>query len=502
MRHNLQILHYQKILLMNKWLVYIVVLSGILTAQGQVDSTKQILDSIRVAKDSVIVSSDSIDFPLDVSNFEPFNNVVLNESALGTFFQKLLDLQQNKRKKVRIVHLGDSHIQADLFTAMMRKRMQSIFGNAGFGFTFPYSVANTNNSAPIRYHASGGSFTAVRNLFADASKPVGLSGIALQSKSSNFAIQLQVKDPQYYFTKVQLITPQNQNLFSLSFEEKKELITIAVPKKITHKVKSGEVLGSIAEKYGVTLKQLKKANSLKNDFIRDGKLLTIPSKQTKPQSIFKTSYVPVALESALIGYQYKASKPLDQVTLIPNEGKLDFALNGIVLENDAAGVIYSGIGVNGAKCSDYNKFPMFFEQLPVLEADLVIISLGTNESFDRQEALVYMNQLQTMLNAIKNQLPNVAILVTTPPPSVLHRKEQNSYIESYSQTIRNQAQESKYAVWDLLAIFGGNKNIKLNARMGLLAKDKVHYSKLGYEKQAELLFEALMQSFELYKSEK
>ena len=28
---------------------------------------------------------------------------------------------------------------------------------------------------------------------------------------------------------------------------------------------------------------------------------------------------------------------------------------------------------------------MFYEQLPALEADLVIISLGTNESFDRQE---------------------------------------------------------------------------------------------------------------------
>ena len=34
-----------------------------------------------------------------------------------------------------------------------------------------------------------------------------------------------------------------------------------------------------------------------------------------------------------------------------------------------------------------------------------------------------MNQLQTMLYTIKNQLPNAAILVTTPPPSVLHQKK-------------------------------------------------------------------------------
>ena len=33
-----------------------------------------------------------------------------------------------------------------------------------------------------------------------------------------------------------------------------------------------------------------------------------------------------------------------------------------------------------------------------------------------------------------------------------------------------------------------------------MAKDKVHYTKAGYEKQADLFFEAFMQSYELYKS--
>ena len=62
-----------------------------------------------------------------------------------------------------------------------------------------------------------------------------------------------------------------------------------------------------------------------------------------------------------------------------------FALNGLILENDNEGITYSSIGVNGAKSSDFNKFPLFFEQLPALEADLYVISLGTNESFDKQD---------------------------------------------------------------------------------------------------------------------
>lgn len=47
-------------------------------------------------------------------------------------------------------------------------------------------------------------------------------------------------------------------------------------KKKTHKVKSGETLGQIAEKYGVGLSKLKKANGIKGSDIRVGQTLTIP----------------------------------------------------------------------------------------------------------------------------------------------------------------------------------------------------------------------------------
>jgi hypothetical protein len=79
----------------------------------------------------------------------------------------------------------------------------------------------------------------------------------------------------------------------------------------------------------------------------------------------------------------------------------------VVLENDDAGVIYSGIGVNGAKCSDYNKFPMFFEQLPALEADLVIISLGTNESFQKNfNSDKFYNEIDTLVTKLSITNPN------------------------------------------------------------------------------------------------
>jgi len=452
----------------------------------------QEVDSTFVVIDSTIV--DSVEVTFD-------KNDIQNTSALVAFYERLYQLEQTKQGNLNIIHIGDSHIQADLFTARMRNKMQDSFGNAGFGFTFPYSVAKTNNSAPIRFTASG-DFQSVRNLYADTSKPVGLSGIALETKSNNFAIQLEVKDPKYNFTRLKIITPQNADLFDVSVSSKNTIIETKVPKRVTHKVKPGEVLGGIADKYNISLKALKKANGLKSDLIRDGKVLTIPSKQLQPRFITKTEFVSIDLSPTIFSNDFQTEKPLNKIAIVPNQQINEFALNGLILGNNQAGVTYSGIGVNGAKSSDYNKFPLFFEQLKALQPDLIIISLGTNESFDKQTTDQYFSQLDQMIASIKSKTPLATILVTTPPPSVLHRKYTNTFIEDYAQKIKSSAHETGYAVWDLFEVFGGNKNIFKNAAKGLMARDKVHYSKAGYEKQADLFFEAFLKSYELYKSTK
>jgi LysM repeat protein len=452
----------------------------------------QEVDSTFVVIDSTIV--DSVEVTFD-------KNDIQNTSALVAFYERLYQLEQTKQGNLNIVHIGDSHIQADLFTARMRNKMQDSFGNAGFGFTFPYSVAKTNNSAPIRFNASG-DFQSVRNLYADNSKQVGLSGIALETKSNNFSIQLEVKDPKYNFTSLKIITPQNADLFDVSVSSKNTIIETKVPKRVTHKVKPGEVLGGIADKYNVSLKALKKANGLKSDLIRDGKILTIPSKQLQPRFITKTEFVPIDLSPTIFSNDFQTEKPLNKIAIVPNQQINEFALNGLILGNNQSGVTYSGIGVNGAKSSDFNKFPLFFEQLKALQPDLIIISLGTNESFDKQTADQYFSQLNQMIATIKAKTPLATILVTTPPPSVLHRKYTNTFIVDYAQKIKTRAHTTGYAVWDLFEVFGGNKNIFKNAAKGLMSRDKVHYSKAGYEKQADLFFEAFLKSYELYKSTK
>ncbi|MFD2910228.1 GDSL-type esterase/lipase family protein [Flavobacterium ardleyense] len=455
----------------------------------------QVTDTLATSADSLYFDEPVID-SLEVT-FS--GNGIGNSTALFGFFQRLHQLEKIKKGKINIVHIGDSHIQADLFTAKIRRDLQGVFGNGGFGFTFPYSVAKTNNSAPIRY-AAAGNFQNYRNIYPDLSRPVGLSGIALETNSNDFAIQLNVKDAQYDFTRLKIITPQNANLFAVSVANKNIVIERQVAKTISHKIKSGEVLGSIANKYGVTVTALKNANGLKSNVIRAGKMLKIPTKGTQSRSSIKTEYIPIDLQSYGNYYEFNSEKPLDKIAIVPNKGANDFALNGLVLENENAGLIYHSIGVNGAKGVDFNKFTLFNDQLPALHPDLVIISLGTNESFDRQSAALYFSQIEKMIAGIKQKSPEACVLLMTSPPSVLHRKFQNTYIEEYAATIQENAPFLNYAVWDLLHVFGGNKAISRNASKGYMSKDKVHYSKVGYEKQAQLFFDAFMQSYELYKS--
>ena len=46
----------------------------------------------------------------------------------------------------------------------------------------------------------------------------------------------------------------------------------------SHKVKSGETLGSIASRYGVSVNSLKNVNGLNSNLIRIGQVLKIPAK--------------------------------------------------------------------------------------------------------------------------------------------------------------------------------------------------------------------------------
>ncbi|OIV43122.1 peptidoglycan-binding protein [Flavobacterium johnsoniae] len=438
---------------------------------------------------------------VDTAVVDPISsNEIYNAKVLESFFEKIKKNESHNNQKINIVHIGDSHIQGDLMTNEIRKDLQRKFGNAGRGLVFPYQLAKTNGSYNERFRCNR-VWESYRNIYPQRNYPVGLSGFGLWRDSGGFVLELNIKDPAYKFNSIKIITPGNEEMFDLATSSQTKFIETTERKVITHKIKKGEAISVIADKYNVSIAEIKRANQLKSNNIRAGRILKIPTNETQAKNIKTSEFVSLNLESDSYCHYYNSEKALDKIYLIPGKKASKFELNGIVLEKDSPGLIYSGIGVNGAKYSDYNKYPLFFEQLKALHPDLLVFSLGTNESYEKLESGNYIKHLREFINNIKAQGINVPIIVMTPPPSLL-RKRPNTYIHDYTKQIIEIAQTDGFAVWDLYDEFGGMEGIRNLKATGLIGPDWVHYSKKGYEKQGNLFSEAFLKAYDNFKSKK
>lgn len=448
---------------------------------------------------SLLAQTDSLFVEIDTTVVITTKNALTNASSIKAVFAKLSQLEKNKKGKVNIVHIGDSHIQADLFSGYNRTILLQKFGNGGRGFVFPHALAKTNGTSDVRF-SSNQTWESQRNIYPDVGNPVGLSGFALFTKKNDFAIEMNLKDKSFGFSSLKIITPQNQKMFDVALASKIIKLESDIPKNIIHKIKSGENLSVIADRYNLSIQAIKTANGLKNNNIRAGKTLKIPSNEKEKKVVERSEFIPLLTKESNGYHLFESDSLLHKVYLIPAMEKTDFALNGLVLENNSPGVIYHTIGVNGAKCSDFTKFPLFFEQLKVLSPDLVIISLGTNESFDKLITPDYITQLNLMIEAIRTKNPETAILITTPPPSQFKRKFPNTFVAEYAREILAQSTTNNYTVWDMFSISGGLFGISQSAKAGLIGADRVHYTKNGYEKQGQLFMEAFLESYEEFKT--
>ncbi len=111
-------------------------------------------------------------------------NNLNNTNSLFPLLSKLYRIKHFSNEKAVIVHLGDSHIQADMMTSVIRTEMQSFFGNAGRGLIFPYQVIKSN--APVDLISnSKSSWKGNRITKADTTIACGISGFGMQSCTIN-----------------------------------------------------------------------------------------------------------------------------------------------------------------------------------------------------------------------------------------------------------------------------------------------------------------------------
>jgi lysophospholipase L1-like esterase len=168
-------------------------------------------------------------------------------------------------------------------------------------------------------------------------------------------------------------------------------------------------------------------------------------------------------------------------------------LYGLLLENGRPGVRYHTIGINGAAVRHYNRAPLFFAQMPLLQPDLFIISLGTNDAFHAGEfePTRFAAQLDTLVSGLRRRCPQAEVLLTAPADSYRARRYRNPDLARLSAVLRAYAQAHDLAYWDFGAVQGGFGAMGQWRAAGLAVNDFVHFSSAGYDLQGLLLYLAL-----------
>lgn len=369
------------------------------------------------------------------------DNVVQNGSYLDPFFEKLLSLKNGSASTVNIIHIGDSHIQADYMTEVVRRNLQLEFGNAGRGLIVPARVAGTNEPNNFRSY-SAYAWNSKRIVHTTKPLPIGIGGITLHTDNpaANFSFNLTDPTHDYRFNSVSFFFLRDKGSFAFSVRD-----------------------------------------SAKNELGR------IQTDGTTSASDYNKLVLPAAVNHVVVQV-LKESGSQHHATL--------FGLN---LENGKSGLLYHAIGVNGAKYEHYNAASLFAQQTTLLKPDLFIISLGTNESIEYPRvAPSFFAQVTRLVDTLSKNNPEAKFILVTPPDAFVKKVRVNPGIEVIRQQILKYAVENGIAFWDMYKVNGGKSSAAEWRSKSMLRPDGVHFTKDGYALQGNLLFQAIMKGYHSY----
>ncbi len=127
--------------------------------------------------------------------------------------------------------------------------------------------------------------------------------------------------------------------------------------------------------------------------------------------------------------------------------------------------------------------------------DLVIFSIGINDiqgaDFD---AARFKEHYRELIRSVRRVNPYCAILFSGINDS-WRRKDVNSHTEEAEKAFRELAKECAGVFWDWYKVMGGYGSIARWQEAGLAQPDKIHMTPAGYKLVADLMFDAILDSY-------
>ncbi|SFN97036.1 GDSL-like Lipase/Acylhydrolase [Chitinophaga sp. YR627] len=381
------------------------------------------------------------------------SNTIAQDTALYRFFKALHHADSNV---VSVLHLGDSHIQAGFFPFTTAFFLQQDFGSAGRGWVFPYNLANTNGPSDYRWNSTG-KWDVDRIIDRNKSTDIlGPGAIVLTSRNEAPALAYNGREDDEKMD-------NNIRQAELFYDAGANDAPVTIPGA------GVDISATPFEGAGTTLRKAS---------------VTFPD----------------AVQSFQVRWDRQNTQP--------------FRFYGALLQNGHNGVLYSAVGINGAMFQHYNdNNNTLISEMEVMQPQLVVISLGTNEAYGALNAQAFRTQMDDAVKMIRKYQPNACIVMTTPPECKRVSKKAfrkkvgkkyktyyriayypNPYIAVVTQQMMSYCRENGLACWNFNAV---NK-MMVKAFAGGWSGDHIHFNARGYQLQGKLLYEALRNSYDKY----
>ncbi len=353
-------------------------------------------------------------------------------------------LENAKNEKVRIIHYGDSQIEEDRMSNYLRAAVQDTFGGYGVGLvpaiqTIPTSSFGQKCSALLtRYLVYG-----TQDMRMDERNYGPLGQTALLTDTATFS---------FYRLNYNKTRPNTKyfNKITILLDKVKQPITATLTTK-----------GSNATKT---------ANVGDNTII-----FNLPDSSTRA-SIFMSG------EALIHGFMVDGSN------------------TGVQFDNAAmrgcSGTIFTSI--NSESLKNYyteNTVP------------LIIMQFGGNRvPYTKTDKAIetYCEQLSRQIKYLRQVSPQSKILFIGPSDmstNVNGQMQTYPHLAKLIDSLRQMCVNNNVAYWDLYGAMGGENSMInwVNSNPPLAGSDHIHFTYAGSNRASEMLWEGLMQAYELYK---
>jgi lysophospholipase L1-like esterase len=373
----------------------------------------------------------------------PFINYKANKINYGKdsssylkLFKKMHQQLNKKGHPIVVAHIGGSHVQGGTWSNAFHSNLENYFNTKGGGyFVFPHQIIKTNSPIFAASHTNG-KWLKCRSVTKGFCLPLGMAGYSAKTNDSscNFSINLTKFAVCKGFNVVRVY-----HNFNPSF--------------------SFNIIKSSAGNIDRTEKLAEGYTEFKLENLKDSIAFELIRKDTIQK---------------------------------------DFILYGFSLKDDTkTGIYLASLGANGASSSSFLRCTYFDPQLKTLKPDLVIISLGVNDTQSKGfEADDYIENYDSLITMIKNVNPDVAILLTTTTDNYIKRRTANKRSITARAAMFELMHKHKIAVWDMFEFMGGYKSIPKWYKAGLAARDRVHFNSRGYNIMGEYMYRAFIQSYQ------